>query len=98
MMLQIRRNFLFKEIKFYILEKEAVEHCEDSKYLTPQQSARLFALASLPDSSDLLASEEYRIFRSWIKGGAVIMKRIALQVEAKERKQFLKEREAYLEG
>jgi hypothetical protein len=78
-------------------EEDSVGRCEEEKYLTLEQASHLEALAKKEDVTDLLLSPEYIIFRSWLKGGLVVQKRVQELIEAKDKIVFEKNKKNFLE-
>ncbi len=71
---------------------ETIEKCEDEGYLTLAQSAKLSTLANAEDKLEILRSEEFVIFRSWLKGGRVIQDILDEKAEIKREKHLEKKR------
>lgn len=69
---EARSDFLKREAIFVCSDGETIEKCEDEGFLTLAQSATLSSLVNSEDHSELLRSEEFIRFRSWLKGGRVI--------------------------
>ncbi len=75
---------------------ETIEKCEDEGFLTLTQSAKLSTLANAEEKLELLRSDEFTIFRSWLKGGRVIQDILDAKAEIKREKRLEKKRLALL--
>lgn len=85
-----RSDFLMAEAMFILNDGETVELCEDDGYLTFAQTEALAELVKEGDKNLLFESEEYMIFRSWLKGGRVISQRLQQAKDIKERARLAK--------
>jgi hypothetical protein len=93
---EVRTDFLRREAVFACGDGESIEKCEDEGFLTLEQSATLSSLVNEEDPAELLRSEEFIIFRSWLKGGRVIQKILDEKEEEKQEKIFEKKRKKLL--
>lgn len=87
----MRSDFLKREAIFVCGDGETIEKCEDEGFLTLAQSAKLSSLVN-NDVSELLRSEEFIIFRSWLKGGRVIQDILDAKAEKKQNDKLEKKR------
>jgi hypothetical protein len=93
---EVRADFLKREAIFACGDGESIEKCEDEGFLTLEQSATLSSLVNEEDPLELLRSEEFIIFRSWLKGGRVIQRILDEKEEEKQEKIFDKKRKKLL--
>lgn len=91
---EVRADFLKREAIFACGDGESVYKCEDEGFLTLAQSTTLASLAN--DHLELLRSEEFIIFRSWLKGGRVIQSILDVKEEEKQERILEKKRKKLL--
>jgi hypothetical protein len=87
-----RSDFLKREAIFVCGDGETIEKCEDEGFLTLAQSATLSSLVNDENQLELLRSEEFIRFRSWLKGGRVIQDILDQKAEVKQEKLLEKKR------
>jgi hypothetical protein len=88
----VRSDFLKREAIFVCGDGETIEKCEDEGFLTLAQSATLSTLVNEENEIELLRSEEFIQFRSWLKGGRVIQDILDQKAEVKHEKLLEKKR------